>query len=91
MIISRCDVRPSSACKSPEKASAGDKLGQCRVRPSGQNIPEKDKGEARTGGYRNEDLENGALRVAVANGSGNGREPFVRKAVVFILHNLFVV
>lgn len=39
----------------------------------------------------NEDHEKGSLRVAIANGGGDGGEPLVRVVVEFILDNFVVV
>jgi hypothetical protein len=91
MVISRCDVRPSSTSNCSEEASACNHLWQRRVWPRSEDIPKEDKGEPRARGNGNEDLEDRTLRVAVSDGRRDGWEPFLRVTIIFILNNLGIV
>lgn len=91
MVIGGSDICPSTTGQSAEDANTSDNLRQSRVGPCGQNIPQKDQSESRTGGDSNEDLEKRPLGVSVTNCCGHGRKPFVGEAVVFILHDLVIV
>lgn len=78
VVVGRRDVNPSTSKNGAEQSNTGNKLGTKSARASGQEVPEGDEGETGAGGDGDEDLKDGALRVAVANGGGNGGEPFVR-------------
>ena len=91
MVLRRCHISPSTTCDCPEEARPCNNFGQSRVRLRSEDIPEEDEGESRAGSDGDEDLEDRALRIAVANCGRYGWEPFIRVAIVFVLHDLAVV
>ena len=80
MVVGRGDVDPAAAKHGPDEADSGYERGR-RARLRGEEVPEADQCEARAGGNGDEELEEGALGVAVADGRGHGREPFMRVAL----------
>lgn len=57
MVIGGSDICPTTTGQGAENANAGDDLRQSRVGTCGQNIPQEDQGESRTGSNSNENLE----------------------------------
>ena len=91
VIVRRGDVRPASTCDCSEQASASHDFREDRVWASGQEVPQKDQGKARTGSDRDKELEDRAFGVAVSNRRRNGRKPLVRVTVELVLDNFVIV
>lgn len=91
VIVRACNVRPPSTRQRPEHAHARDELGETAPGAVREAVEEEDEGEARARADGDEDLEDGALGVAVADGCADGGKPFDRVAEVLVLHDLGVV
>lgn len=91
MIVCGGDVGPAAAGEGAEEAPEGNEAGQLGAGPARQQIPEADEGETRAGCDGDEELEEGALRIPVANGGGDGGKPFLRVPEPFVLDDLVVV
>lgn len=91
MVVGGGDICPASTGQSAEDTDSGNNLRQGVVRTRTEDVPQEDEEEARTGSDSNEDHEERALRVTIANGGGHGREPFVGVSVVFILNDLMIM
>jgi hypothetical protein len=91
MVVGRCNVGPTSTSQSTEDTHAGNELGQSRIGTRREDVPQEDKGETRSGGNGDEDLEERPFGIAITNGRGHGGEPFVGVAVVFVLDDFVVV
>lgn len=91
VVISGCHVGPSATGQCSEDTRASNDFGESGIWTSSENVPESDKEETRSRRKGDEKLEDRSLGVAVANGCGDGREPFLRVSIVFVLDNLVVV
>lgn len=91
VVVGARDICPTTTGQSPEHAHTSNPLGTALALPVDQAVEQEDQQEAGTGTYRNEDLEDGSLGIAIPNSRGDGREPFDRVAEVLILDNLLVV
>ena len=91
MVISRSHVGPASARQCSEYSNASSDGRQVAVWSAGQEVPQGHQDESRAGCDGNEDHENGALGVTVADGGGDGGEPLLGVAVPLILDDLGVV
>lgn len=65
VVIRRSHISPSAAGQCPEDAYAQHSLGQYRVRPRGEYVPEKYERESRAGSDSDENLEDRTFRVPV--------------------------
>ncbi len=91
MIVRTRHIRPPSTRQRPEHPNPRNPF-RCRgARTLREEVVEEDEGEPRTGCHGDEDLEDGALRVAVADGGGDRGEPFGGVAEMLILHDFLVV
>ena len=91
VIIRARNICPTSAGQRPEDTHSSDELGQAGARAVGHAVEEEDQQEARARANGDEDLEYGALRVAVADGRADGGEPFGGIAEVLVLDDFGVV
>ena len=91
VVVGGGDIGPTSTGQSAEDTDTSNNLRQGVVRARTEDVPQENEKEARTGSDSNEDHEERALGVAIANGGGHGGEPFVGVAVVFILNNLMIM
>lgn len=91
VVIRACNIGPSSASQRPENTHSCDELGQAAARAVGHAVEEEDQQEARARANGDEDLEYGALRVAVADGRADGGKPFDGIAEVLVLDDFGVV
>jgi hypothetical protein len=91
VVIRACNICPSSAGQCPENSHSCDEFWQAGIWSVGHAIEEEDQQEAWTGANGDEDLEDRALRVAIANGCADGGEPFDGVSKVFVLDNLGVM
>ena len=76
VVIGGGHVSPTTAGECSEDADSSDEFGERSTWACGENVPQTDQEEARTGSDGNEDLEDGSLRVAITNSSRYGWEPF---------------
>lgn len=91
VIVRARDIRPPSARQCAKDAHSRDELGQTAALAVGETVKEEDEGESGSGADGDEDLEDGAFRVAVADGGADGGKPFDGVAVVLVLHDFGVV
>lgn len=91
VVVGRGYVGEATACERAQDAHAEDEGRELVSGLPGQEIPEADEDEARTGRDGNEHHEEGPLGVLVANGGGDGGEPFLGIPKPLILDDLFVV
>jgi hypothetical protein len=91
VVIRACNICPSSASQCPEDSHSCNELRQAGVWFVGHAVEEEDQQEARAGADGDEDLEDGAFRVAVANGCADGGEPFDGVSKVFVLDDFGVM
>jgi hypothetical protein len=91
VIIRACNVCPSTASQCPEDSHSCNEFGQAAALLVGHAIEEKDQQEARARADGDEDLEDGAFRVPVADGCADRREPFDRVSKVLVLDNFGVM
>ena len=91
MVIRARDICPPSTSDCPEDAHSRDKLRQSAARAVGEAVEEEDQHKTWSGADSDEDLEDGAFGISIANRCADGWEPFLRIAPVFVLHDLVVV
>lgn len=91
VIIRARDISPSSTRQSSKDTDASDEFGQGGVGSVGQTIPHEDQCESWTRADGDEELEDGAFGVAIANRCAYGGEPFNRVSKVFVLDNFVVM
>lgn len=91
MVIGRCHVCPSSACKSPEQSCCCNDTWQAGVRSSCEEVEQPNQDKARPRGDGNEDHKDRSFRVSVADGGRDGGKPLFRIAIVFVLYNFVVM
>jgi hypothetical protein len=91
VIIRARNICPSSASQCPENANSCNEFWQASVGFVGHAIEEEDQQEAWAGANGDEDLEDGAFRVTVANGCADGGEPFDGVSKVFVLDDFGVM
>lgn len=91
VIVRGSHISPAPAHERPKEAGAGDQLGERGIGTSREEVPEEDQRESWTGSDGNKDLENRALGVSITDSRGDGREPLVGIAIVFVLDDLVEV
>jgi hypothetical protein len=91
VVVRTGDICPATAGERPEYAPEGDELGQAMALSVCQEVPQPDERESGPGGHGDEDHEEGALGIAVADGGGDGGKPFLWPAEPLILDDLLVV
>lgn len=88
MIISRRDICPTSAHKRSKQPSSRNELGEVRARTRSEKVPKKNESKSRTGSDCDENLEEGSFGIPIANRRRHRGEPFVRVAIMLVLHDL---
>ena len=91
MVIGARNVCPPPTGQGSKDSHARHELRQSAAGTVAEAVEEEDQDEARARADGDEDLEDGALWVAVADGSAHGGEPFDGVAVVLVLHDFLVV
>lgn len=91
VIVGRGDVSPSAAGQRPQQAHEGHEAGELGPGLPRQEVEETDEGESGPRCDGDEDHEERALGVSVANCRRDGGEPFLWVAVPLILDDLVVV
>src|SRR5215469_6613940 len=78
VIIRGSDIRPTTASECSEYSNSCYPLWQSIAFSRSHKIPQCNQGESWAGCHGNENLEDGALRIAVTNCSGDRGKPFLR-------------
>lgn len=91
MIIGRGDIRPPSTGQSSDDASDCNNSRKTRVWFSGEQVEKTNEGKSRARSDGNEQHEEGTFRISIADGRGDGWEPFLWISIPLILNYLFVM
>lgn len=91
VIIRACNICPSTACQCSKDSHSCDEFRQAAALLVGHAVEEEYQQESWTRADGDENLEDGAFRVAVANGCADGGEPFDGVSKVFVLNDLGVM
>lgn len=91
MVVGARNVCPAAACQCPEHSHSCNELRKRATRAVAQTVEEEDQQESRARTDCDEDLEDRTFRIAIANGSADGRKPLDGIAEVLVLNDLVVV